>query len=502
MPKQHKKMTLVGLILMIFTSVFGFANAPIAFYRMGYGAIIWYVGAALLFFIPFALMMAEFGSSFKNEKGGMYTWMEQSVGPKYAFIGTFMWYTAYVIWMVGISAKVWIPMSTLFSATDKTLDWSLFGLNSTQTIGVLGIVFMIVVTFLASQGLDQITKVTSVGGLAVMSLNVVLLIVSLIILIFNGGHFAQPIEGISSFIHSPNPAFTTPLSLISFLVFAIFAYGGLEAVGGLVDQTENAEKTFPKGIILSALIISIGYALSILLWGASANWDAVLSGERVTLGNITYVLMNNLGLELGNALGLSASAAASIGAWFARFTGLSMFLSYLGAFFTLIYSPLKTIIEGTPRGLWPEKMTRNNDKNMPAAAMWIQCLLVVAIIAIISFGGEGAQKFFEVLTLMTNVSMTIPYLFLAGAFPAFKRNQELDHSFNVFNTTTKSTMATAIVLFLVGFANLFTIIEPLFRDDGPVWKDTLWQIAGPVVFALVAWLLFTRYERNRLAAKA
>ena len=34
-----KKMTLVSLILMIFTSVFGFANMPRAFYLMGYAAI-------------------------------------------------------------------------------------------------------------------------------------------------------------------------------------------------------------------------------------------------------------------------------------------------------------------------------------------------------------------------------------------------------------------------------------------------------------------------------
>lgn len=34
-----KKLTLVSLILMIFTSVFGFANMPRAFYLMGYAAI-------------------------------------------------------------------------------------------------------------------------------------------------------------------------------------------------------------------------------------------------------------------------------------------------------------------------------------------------------------------------------------------------------------------------------------------------------------------------------
>ena len=106
-----KKLTLVSLILMIFTSVFGFANMPRAFYLMGYAAIPWYVLSAILFFIPYAFMMAEYGAAYKKETGGIYSWMEKSVGPKYAFIGTFMWYASYIIWMVNVSSTLWIPLS-------------------------------------------------------------------------------------------------------------------------------------------------------------------------------------------------------------------------------------------------------------------------------------------------------------------------------------------------------------------------------------------------------
>ncbi len=73
MTQSIKKMSLMGLILMIFTSVFGFANSPSAFYLMGYSAIAWYIFSALLFFIPFALMMAEMGSAYRKEEGGIYS---------------------------------------------------------------------------------------------------------------------------------------------------------------------------------------------------------------------------------------------------------------------------------------------------------------------------------------------------------------------------------------------------------------------------------------------
>ncbi len=77
---------------MIFTSVFGFANSPSAYYLMGYSAIPFYIFSALLFFIPFALMMAEMGAAYRKEEGGIYSWMNNSVGPRFAFIGTFMWF--------------------------------------------------------------------------------------------------------------------------------------------------------------------------------------------------------------------------------------------------------------------------------------------------------------------------------------------------------------------------------------------------------------------------
>ncbi|MDP4147576.1 MAG: amino acid permease, partial [Bacillota bacterium] len=94
---------------MIFTSVYGFNNIPRSFYKMGYAAIPWYILSAVTFFVPFALMVAEFGAAFKEEKGGIYSWMEKSIGPKFAFIGTFMWYFSYVTWMVNVASGMWVP---------------------------------------------------------------------------------------------------------------------------------------------------------------------------------------------------------------------------------------------------------------------------------------------------------------------------------------------------------------------------------------------------------
>lgn len=495
-----KKLTLVPLVLMIFTSIFGFANMPRAFFLMGYAAIPWYLLSAILFFIPYAFMMAEYGSAFKKESGGMYSWMEKSVGPKYAFVGTFMWYASFIIWMVNVASTLWVPLSNAIFGYDATSTWSLFGLSSVQTLGILGALWIIVVTYISAKGIEKITKVTSVGGTAVALLNIVLLVGGVAVLVMNKGQFAEPVtNGFKAFTSSPNPAYHTPLTVLSFLTFAIFAFGGLEVLGGLVDQTENAEKTFPKGLTLAAIVISVGYTIGIFACGMFTNWSEVLSGQNVNMANVAYVLMQNLGYQLGIAFGASQSVALTMGAWVARFVGLSMFLALSGAFFTLTYSPLKTLIEGAPKQVWPGKLGEIKN-GAPINAMRWQAGIVVFMILLVSFGGKSASEFFALLVLMTNVAMTIPCLFLSSAFPSFKKKQlegKVDKAFVVYKSMGMAITFAVIIGILVGFANVFTIIEPSLSSPSGLTK-TLTMMAGPVFFGLIGFLLYSRYEKNHV----
>ena len=492
---SKKQLTLFSLVLMIFTSVYGFANMPRAFFLMGYAAIPWYLIGALFFFLPYAFMMAEYGAAYKHEKGGIYSWMERSVGPKYAFIGTFMWYASYLVWQVNVASTIWVPLSNAIFGADLTQNLTYFGLKPTMWLGILAVLWMILVTFISTQGLDKIKQVTSVGGLAVMLLNVFLLIGGFIVLLLNGGQFSQPIlNGLRDFTVSPNPEYQTGLSTVSFLTYAIFAYGGIEAVGGLVDQTKNAEKTFPLGVTISAIVISIGYALGIFMIGTFINWQEILALPGVNTANVTYIVMENLGVVLATSLGASTQTALTIGMWVARLVGLSMFLALTGAFFTLIYSPLKQLIEGTPKALWPKKFTELKN-NMPIYAMYVQSIIVIVLILIVAFGGDNASAFFNKLVIMTNVAMTIPYMFLSIAFPFFKKKDNIQKPFEIYKSYTLSLIASIIVTIVVGFANLFSIIEPGMAKGN--WMDTLLSGGGPLLFAFIAFLLYSNYESKQ-----
>ncbi|MDU6248370.1 MAG: glutamate/gamma-aminobutyrate family transporter YjeM, partial [Paeniclostridium sordellii] len=85
-------------------------------------------------------------------------------------------------------------------------------------------------------------------------------------------------------------------------------------------------------------------------------------------------------------------------------------------------------------------------------------------------------------------------------FPAFKKKQlegKVDKAFVVYKSVGLATTFAVIIGILVGFANVFTIIEPVLSSKDGL-KDTLTMIGGPAAFALTGFILFTVYENKHL----
>ncbi|CZX05050.1 inner membrane transporter yjeM [Enterobacter hormaechei] len=145
-------------------------------------------------------------------------------------------------------------------------------------------------------------------------------------------------------------------------------------------------------------------------------------------------------------------------------------------------------------------MTQLNAAGMPANAMWMQCLLVCVFILLVSFGGDTASAFYNKLTLMANVSMTLPYLFLTLAFPFFKAKRDLERPFVIFKTRAATLLATTVVVLVVAFANIFTVIQPVVEAND--WNSTLWMVGGPIFFSLLAMGIYEHYRRRSTACVA
>ena len=195
------KIGLKSLVLMIFSAIFGFSNSLTAYYQMGYASIVWYIITAILFFLPSALIFAEYGAAFKGVKGGIFSWLKGSVSEKTAFIGTFIWLAAWVVWLVSSTQFFLVSVSTAISGHDTTQSWHFLNLTSTQLLGILEVVFLVVVTFFAAKGVDKIAAVSNVGGFFTLAITIGFTLVSILVFFLNHGKLAEPLTAQSLGLH-------------------------------------------------------------------------------------------------------------------------------------------------------------------------------------------------------------------------------------------------------------------------------------------------------------
>lgn len=496
-----KKLSVLGVLLIIFPVVFGFNNSAVAFYKMGYSSIIWYIIGAVSFFLPLMFIVAEYAFSFRNSEGGIQTWVSNSKGAFFGFVTVVLFYFAQLFWMVNFSTtRIWIPLSFGLLGQDSTSSLSILGLNSTQTIGVLSIIFIAGITFFATRGFNKVSAFAKVGGIACMTINIVLFSSAIIIAVlklFKGEPlFVEQIKGAQTFIIPPNESVANVFSIIGFMSYATFAYAGSEVLGNLANKTKT-ESTFSKGILLSSVFIMIGYSSAIFLWGFVQNSFQMNQNTAINFGNVLYNSMANLGTGLGQVLGFGNEFARNVfGVMFARATGFAMFFTVFGAFFAIIYAPIQAVLNGAPKGLFPEFLTRKNKANMVQNAMWGQALIVCSIIALISFGGKSAKAFYDLIVLMANVAQTCPYLFIFLAFPAFRKNSNLNHNFKIFKSDSMATVAAVVGFLTVLIADGLTIVEPVLTNAENAVTKTAFMATGPFLFILIAVLIYKNYEKR------
>ena len=94
---------------------------------------------------------------------------------------------------------------------------------------------------------------------------------------------------------------------------------------------------------------------------------------------------------------------------------------------------------------------------------------------------------------MANVSTTVPYLFLVGAYPFFNLNKDIEKPYLFYKNKKAMWTVTTIVFLVLAFAIIFTLLQPLVEG---AYTDALWTILGPVVFGLVGYILYARYEHK------
>ncbi|MFD1902006.1 hypothetical protein GQR36_21945 [Enterococcus termitis] len=124
---------------------------------------------------------------------------------------------------------------------------------------------------------------------------------------------------------------------------------------------------------------------------------------------------------------------------------------------------------------------------MPTNALLIQGGLISLFILGISFGSHYVVFLYNQLTLMTNISRAIPYLLVALAYPAFKKQSLNDPS----SHSIRSHFISYSVIFSIILAISFQLYQPISKGEV---MQSISLLIGPMLFTLIAYLLYKSFQ--------
>jgi glutamate:GABA antiporter len=210
----------------------------------GYGAeaFTWLIVLAVLFLFPYALLMSELGSTFRQE-GGPYEWMKMSFGRLTAGIGSVLYWVTNPLWVGGSLAFV------------ATAAWStLISPIGTQTVGdyAFKLIFIWVSITVAIMSLRQGKWIPNAGAIARF---VLIAFFTLTVIVYG---FKHGVHGYSAGDFKPTSAgFMVAVAVL------LFNYVGFELQNGAAEEMQNPQKDVPVSVIRSGIISVICYAVPI-----------------------------------------------------------------------------------------------------------------------------------------------------------------------------------------------------------------------------------------------
>jgi amino acid transporter len=421
----HKKLSMVRVSMLIVITTFGFANVIDNLTALGLAAIPSWFAVGVLYFVPLALILAEFSSDAAGTRGGIYSFMARSLSPTWAFVGTWSYFVANIVYLQSVFSKLPIRASLAVGGTDvfETRTWML---------PILGTIICLLLTWLATWGV----RVFAVGadwlGRAIMAL-----IAGLIVVPIGFG-----LLGRTSVTPLSLPAFVPHFDLAYFSTFSwlLFAVAGAEVAAPYVNDVENPSRNFPRAILLTTLLIGIAYTMS------SFAVVMLMPLEAVTKATGVY----DVWLPWARLLSLPGPAMGSFA------VGLIV-LGSAAAYIVWIDSPIRVMFADVPPGTFPARFTRADRQGTLHFALWAQAgitgvLTLVPLLSILA-GMAGSEAFIKLLNDLSSLSLVIPYVFLVVAYIRARRGG-MDAPFKMARSTPVAVAIAGVVL-LVSVAGYF-----------------------------------------------
>ncbi|MDY6011424.1 amino acid permease [Clostridium sp.] len=395
MTDDNKKLRWYNLAMMAFVSVWGFGNVVNNFANQGLQVIVSWILIIALYFVPYALMVGELGSVFKEGKAGVSTWIRETSGITLAY------FAGWTYWVVHIPYLAQKPQTLLVA-----LGWVIKGngsfVDSMNPLYAQLITLAIFLLFLwvASRGMTSLKTIGTIAGVATFVMSLLYIVLMIAAPAITGVHIATTNITWSTIIPKFDFTYFTTIAML------VFAVGGAEKISPYVNNTKNASKEFPLGMIVLAIMVAISAILGSMAMGMMFDANNI---PQDLMMNGQYYAFQKLGEYYG------------IGNVFLFIYAIANALAQISALIFSIDAPLKVLLAETDDNFVPKGLTKTNSHGAPIRGYLMTAILVSILIIIPALGIGDVNAIYNWLLRLNAVVMPLRYLWVFLAFILLKK---------------------------------------------------------------------------------
>lgn len=464
--ENSKKMMWPTLATMAFSIVWSFGNVVNGFiYFDGTKVILSWIIIFLLFFIPYALMVGELGSVFQNSEGGVASWINATMGPKWAY------YAGWTFWAVHV-----VYISSKGTGGLRGMAWGIFGntnwydsLPTTWTQLATLVVFLFF-CWVASRGVPVIKTLSTIAGSSMFIMSI------LFIIMMYAAPMINPHAGLNSinwnwrnFVPDFNVKYFTSLSIL------VFAVGGAEKISPYVNKLKDPSRNFPKSMLGLAAMVMISAILGTIALALMFDPKVVNANLNEYISNGPYMAFRKLGDYYG------------VGGLFMYIYSWCNVIGQFSALVISIDAPLRILLGSKEaKDYIPKKLLKVNKHGAYINGIWMVVCLSGGLI-VLQAVMPNAQAVMAQLIKLNSIVMPMRYLWVFLAYIALRRQASKFHNGQNYEMTKHQGLA-----YTLGVWGLIVTIACCLMGMYSTDPFTLGlNIATPIVLLLLGMILPT-----------
>jgi amino acid transporter len=342
--QSSKKISVLALVLLVTGAIDSVRNLP-ATALFGSSLIFFFILSAIVFLIPVALISAELSSTWPDEEGGIYSWVNHAFGENVAF---------FAIWLQWINTMVWYP--TILSFIAGTLAYLInpaLAQNKYYLISVILVVFWSL-TYLGLFGLKASATFASICAFVGMIIPMAFIILLALVWLTQGNPIAIDLS-----FKNLLPCWQDSQSWVS-LTAIMTSFLGMELAAVHVRNVQLPQKNFPKAMFFSVLLI-----LTTMIFGSLAI-AFVLPREKINLVEGVMQAFENF----FQAYHLSYMLPVVV---------CLLLLGSLGSMVNWIISPTKGLLLAANNNFLPRILSQLNRHGVASRILLLQAVLVTLL---------------------------------------------------------------------------------------------------------------------------